>query len=273
MTTPTNSPDIPSLKGLWYRSLIRWPDGRTDTTTRVSWLQGPGFYIDLRQPEGRPDFANVRSISDLDDGQIDWLVMQEGFAGRLCFDGSYFEWGRDIDLQPKGVYSDCGRLWYDGDHVVEEGRDIPYIEHWHHRLDGDPAVCGAIRLQSEDGRAGFIVRVGDMFMYARGRRITMPDLPDLRSCVRAAATREELFDLLDCEIAFGHVAEGCWRIVHSSQPFREGCDLGPALRATDALTTTETSPDGRSMVRQWRIIERERDVPGMASAKMAASAQ
>lgn len=266
MTTPITAPDVPALKGLWQRSLLRWPDGRRDTTTSVRWLQGPTFYIDLRQPLGRPDFTPVRSLADVGEPQIDWMVRQEGFAGRLGFDGVYFEWGRDIDLQPKGVYSDCGRLWYENDYVVEEGRDIPYIEHWHHRLDGDESLCGAMRLESpDDGRIGFIARVGDMFMYARGRGIAMPDLPDLGSCVQVAASRTERLHLLDCEISFGHVLAGQWRIEHSSLPFREGAALAPQSAGRQLLQATDIDIDGRAFVRHWRIVESEGEMPGIVA--------
>ena len=33
-------PRIEDMAGLWRRALIAWPDGRQDTTTFVSWLQG-----------------------------------------------------------------------------------------------------------------------------------------------------------------------------------------------------------------------------------------
>jgi hypothetical protein len=263
-TTQVLTPDIAALKGLWQRSLLRWPDGRRDTTTSVRWLQGPGLYIDLRQPLGRPDFASVRSLADVGEAQIAWMVRQEGFAGRLGFDGVYFEWGRDIDLQPKGVYSDCGRLWYENDYVVEEGRDIPYIEHWHRQIEGDESLCAAMRLESaDDGRIGFIARVGDMFMYSRGRAMAMPDHPDLGICVQAAATRAERLDLLDCEISFGHVRAGQWRIEHSSLPFREGATLEPQSVGRQILQTTDVDIDGRGFIRNWRVAEAEGEMPGI----------
>ena len=43
--------------GLWRRTLIAWPDGRTDAETEVFWLQGPRHYADLRVPAGRPPCA------------------------------------------------------------------------------------------------------------------------------------------------------------------------------------------------------------------------
>jgi hypothetical protein len=264
-TAPAVTPDIPSLRGLWQRSLIRWPDGRCDTTTAVRWLQGPSLYLDLRQPLGRPDFKSVQSLADLSDAHIEWLVRQEGFAGRLSFDGVYFEWGRDIDFQPKAMYSDCGRLWYENDYVVEEGRDIPYIEHWHGSIDGDASIGAAMRLQSTDGdRSGCIARVGDMFMYARGRGIAMPDLPDLRRCVQAAPTRTDLLHLLDCEISFGHVGAG-WHIEHSSLPFREGEMLSPQSLQGRHLQTTDVDIEGRALARRWRIVESEGEMPGIAA--------
>jgi hypothetical protein len=59
---------------------MTWPNGRRDTTTWVNWLQGPSFYVDLRQPSGRPDFREATSLDQLSRPQIEWLATQEGFA-------------------------------------------------------------------------------------------------------------------------------------------------------------------------------------------------
>jgi hypothetical protein len=247
-------PTIASLKGLWQRSLIAWPDGRRDTTTAVRWLQGPGFYIDLRQAAGRPDFTGAAGLADLDAGRLRWLATQEGFAGELVFDGSHFEWQRSIDFQPQAVYSDAGSLRFDGDTLVEEGRDLPYIEHWH-RDDTATAPCAAARLaDTRDGRRGFIVRTGPRFMYARDRAQALPDLPSLGDAVEAAADLDAARSLVDCELSFGDIGPDGWTIRHSSLPFREGARLCPLpAAAAGELTATETTFDGAPATRTWRV--------------------
>ncbi len=259
MNTPPRIPTISGLRGLWTRSLIAWPDGRRDTTTAVRWLQGPMRYIDLRQPAGRPDFSSTRCVAEADLPALAWLASQEGFAGVLTQDGPWFEWGRDFDLQPQGMYSDCGKLWYEGDFMVEEGRDLPYIEHWHHQAVGDPNPCVALRLRAIDApRDGFLVRVGPQFMYACGRAVPLAPLASLLDCLHAAADQTARLALFDCEIAFGLVTGDRWEIQHSSLPWREGTTLGPQL-ALDQQTwrTSELTPTGSFLRRQWAITTTE----------------
>jgi hypothetical protein len=253
-------PTLDSLRGLWTRSLITWPDGRRDTDTEVRWLQGPSLYIDLRQPARRPDFSGVRGFEDLEQSQLEWLVHQEGFAGRLRFDGDFFEWGREIDLQPMAVYSDAGRLWLEPERMVEEGRDVAYIEHWHcqdgasgARPDGP---CFAARLRRHtDGRTGFLVRVDGYFMFARERPQRLPSAISLAECLNLAITREQRDAWLDCEISFGLAAGSDFEIQHSSLPWREHTH-GELIFCNDSLTVGESGGAGRS---EWRVIEAEGD--------------
>jgi hypothetical protein len=167
----------------WRRSLIVWPDGRRDDTSAVDWLQGPTLYIDLRCPADRPDFATTPRLDDLGWNAVTWLARQEGFAGRLQFDGECFEWERVIDYQPKSVAPDIGRLWLENGVMIEQGRDIPYVEHWH-RQDGARAPCAAVRLrqQGQDSE-GFIVRLGSTFMYTRARTVATQAGLSLSECV------------------------------------------------------------------------------------------
>jgi hypothetical protein len=58
-------PTIADITGLWRRSLIEWPDGRSDTTTSVRRMQTPTFNVDLRQPMDRPSFKVVRCLCKL----------------------------------------------------------------------------------------------------------------------------------------------------------------------------------------------------------------
>src|SRR5262245_65035312 len=94
---------VTELQGLWRRSLISWPGRNSDTTTTVRWLQGPRAYVDLRQPAPRPDFSHARALDDLTLEDCLWLAHQEGFAGHLGFDGTWFEWHREIDFQPRAA--------------------------------------------------------------------------------------------------------------------------------------------------------------------------
>lgn len=235
--TADREPTLAELQGLWTRSLIQWPDGRRDVTTQVHWLQGPSLYIDLRQPTGRPDFGGARTPADLDETQIAWLATQEGFAGRLRHVDGWFEWHRSIDFQPAGPYADAGSLRHATECMIEVGRDVPYVEHWHRADVGDGSRSVAVRLVDEErGRAAALVRVGEVFMFALDRQTALPPLPDLAHCVAAAADRAARLALVDCELAVGRLDGERWRLTRSSLPWREGTILAPRAVAAGLLT-------------------------------------
>lgn len=269
-----SEPKIESLPGLWRRSLIHWPDGRRDTTTWVNWLQGPRFYIDLRQEAGRPDFRGVANLRALGAEQVGWLAGQEGFAGELHYADGYFEWAREIDFQPQAIYSDQGRLRMEDGVMVEEGKDIPYIEHWH-REPLESAPVAALRLDDPSaGTRAYAVRVGPLFMYARSRAIGVPSGQHLKACVDEAGSLSEAQDLVDCEISQGVVVPSGWLITRSSLPFREGqrLDPVPGPRGRDSIVMSDMSAEGKAFTRHWTILEAQGSVGAFASASGLASA-
>jgi hypothetical protein len=252
-------PSVEDLPGLWRRSLIAWPEGRRDVTTWVGWLQGATRYIDLRQPADRPDFAGIRGLRALDAEEVTWLAGQEGFAGTFGSDGTWFEWRREIDFQPKALYSDAGALRWEGDVLVEEGRDVAYVEHWHR--DATPAApMAAVTLASDDGNAA-LLRVGDLFMYARARQVALPEGKHLQEHVAGACSLAAAQNLVDCEISIGGV--NGWVIKRSSLPWREGATLAP-WRDGDRLALADVDWHGRAIRRSWRIVSAEGD-PGVLS--------
>ncbi len=244
--------DVADMLGLWHRSLLVRADATRDTSTWVAWLQGPKLFADLRLPAERPSFRGVRGLGDLTRQQTAWLASQEGFAGYFHREGDVFVWNRVLDYQPISAAADAGRLRQERDHVVEEGRDTPYIEHWH-RDPGPRAPVVAARLRDHrSGRDGFIVRVGRAFMYARaGISASLPTGSLLADHVEAAPSLRAAQELVDCEISFGRVTEaGGWIIERSSLPFREEARLDPAL---------DSSASSLSLQRCHR--RRARDVP------------
>lgn len=255
-------PQIEDMAGLWRRSLIAWPDGRRDTTTSVSWLQGLAAYIDLRQPADRPAFTGVAALADLEAEDIAWLARQEGFAGTFVFDGTWFEWQREIDFQPQALYSDAGSLRYEDDYMVEEGRDVPYVEHWHR--DGLPGrEVAAARLASDDGAAA-LLRVGDLFMYARGRTIALDGGRHLSEHVAGAASLAQAQAMVDCEISLGRIRDGAWIIRHSTLPFRECLNLAPKVRS-NRLEIRETDAAGQTFARSFQLDKVEGELSALGS--------
>lgn len=246
--------EISDTFGLWERSLIAWPDGHRDTTTFAGWLQGPALFADLRQPVDPPSFADVACRDHLAPRHFDWLARQEGFAGRLVRAGRAFEWQRLIDFQCPTSASDAGYLEFRDDVLVEKGRDIPYIEHWH-RASPDLAPHFAIRMRDETGREGYLVRAGSLFMFVRGRAEALPHGASLSDLV-GAASPEEARALLDCEISLGRVHDDAWRIDRSSLPYRVEADLAPSFSSDRAtITTADISNDGAPFARNWTVVE------------------
>lgn len=213
---------ISDLQGLWRRSLIAWPGRGSDRTTTVRWLQGPRAYVDLRQPTPQPDFSHVRSLNDLTLEDCAWLARQEGFAGHLSFDGVHFEWHRAIDFQPRAARPDAGSLRWDGNVLIETGRDADYVEHWH-RDPGLPRTpANVVDLQAYRGSPKkTLLRVGPNFMFARDRAIHLETgYGSLGEHVNAAPDVERARELVDCEISFGEVRQEGLRITASTLPYR-----------------------------------------------------
>lgn len=250
---------IDDLKGLWRRSLLAYPDGRRDTTTDVHWLQGLRLYADLRQGENRPSFAGVRGLRDLTALQMAWLSRQEAFAGELVKVGDCFEWRRLVDYQPPSPQVDAGRLWLEDGMMKEEGRDIPYIEHWHRELIHTTPTAGLQLRDSQTGAPGVLVVVGTTFMFARGRAAALPLGTRLEALVAAAETLAAAQDLLDCEISVGTRRDGPWRIERSTLPYREGSTLGLGTMGDEAsaLTTQDQDAAGAPLTRTWTVLSRE----------------
>lgn len=246
---------IDDLRGLWRRSLLAYPDGRRDTSTEVHWLQGLRLYADLRQGKNRPSFAGVRGLRDLTAAHMGWLSRQEAFAGELVKVDDCFEWRRLVDYQPPSPQVDAGRLWLEGGMMKEEGRDIPYLEHWHRELIPATPVAGLQLRDSRTGAPGVLVVVGTTFMFARGRATALPPGARLGDLVAAAETLAAAQDLLDCEISVGTRRDGPWRIERSTLPFREGAALGLGTMGDGpgALTTQDQDAAGAPFTRTWTI--------------------
>jgi len=243
------------LGGLWRRSLIAWPDGRRETTTEVFWLQGPSLYADLRVPAGRPDWASVKCLRDLDRTMLRFMATQEGFFGRLDVADSIGDWQRVFDIRPDNGLGDRGALAFEGNILVERGIEAPYIEHWS-RAHGGEAM--ALMLATDGGTPGCLVAVGDSFIYARGREIALPLGAAFSQMVADADSLRAAQDLFDCEISFGRRRGEDWRIERSSHCFREGAALAPVFdEAAGTLSIADVTPDGAPMRRTWRVTAQE----------------
>ena len=261
-----HSPPLADMPGMWRRSLLIQADGVRDSSSQVRWLQAKRLFVDLRQGAALPDFLKLRCLNDLTVADCNQLAAQEGFAGRLGFDGDCFEWLRLIDFQPRSLRADAGRLWWEEEILIEAGRDVPYVEHWMR----DPTVVtrplAALRLRDlTTGVAGLVVQVGTVFMFARDRQVALPAGTSLRECIGGAACVADARAMLDCEITLGSAGFGAGRadtqgsvILASTHPWRVSERFELACSASTA-TTWELDPAGAPAARRWEILEAEGD--------------
>jgi hypothetical protein len=267
----TTTPSLADLQGLWARSLIAWPDGRQDTTTKVVWLQGKAGYIDLRQPADLPGFASVRCLNDLTWDDCRALAAQQGFAGTLREDGAAFVWERELDYQPAEPTPDSGFLAWQGTTLVETGRHQPYVEHWHREAaapddgmdfaqpHGWQASDGVLLRLSERGArsSAMALRVGPYFMFAQAAAFAAETkgASTLVEAVERADTLSAARALVACEISFGHLrgAGGLPVILRSTLPWRVGCSFHLSSMAEGTLATPGQDADGRLCTQLWDV--------------------
>jgi hypothetical protein len=243
------------LTGLWRRSLLLTADGDADTTTDVRWLQAGELYVDLRLPASTAA-PGVRCLRDLDRPGACALAQVEGFAGRLLADGPWARWERLVDLQPPSAIPDEGRLVAENGHVVETGRHVGYVEHWH-RTPGHSAPVAGLLLRETSTRAiGVLVRVGRHFAWARGRARPLPPGGRLADHVAVARTTRDIQDLLDAEVTVGRIGRTGAIRTGSNLPWLVGT---PFRFGTDGaeLLTEDAGPDGGPVRRAWEVLARE----------------
>ncbi|WP_255506920.1 hypothetical protein [Mycolicibacterium sp. 018/SC-01/001] len=134
--------------GLWRRVLLVDAAGVADTSTDVTWLQGPTGYVDSR-----------------------------GFAGALSQSGDVFCWRRDVDIQPTGM-PDAGRMRWENGTLVEIGVHETYEERWV-REDGPVEPAGALFLSAGAHRTAVLVRVGELVAWASDAGVRIGDTADM----------------------------------------------------------------------------------------------
>ncbi|HEX8058559.1 MAG TPA: 2-oxoglutarate and iron-dependent oxygenase domain-containing protein [Novosphingobium sp.] len=252
--------------GLWQRLLISQPGLPVDTLTQVGWLQGPGLYVDLRQPPAIAGKVQASCLAELLPEEARLLAAQEGFAGSFHLVGDEAEWARAIDFQPAGLLGDRGRLEDHGDLLIEHGIEAVYIEHWQREPETKGAPCWAAQLLSEDDRLVMLVRCGDRFGYARERALSLRPGECLLDRV-SQASAVEARELVDCEIALGTVSAEGWRIDRSTLPWREGALLlRPCTELIGGrLTMADMDAQGLPIARRLSLVQLEGE-PDFAQA-------
>jgi hypothetical protein len=186
--------------------MISRPGGPVDTLTQVDWVQGPGLYVDLRQPAGLDSAVQASCLAELTVAEANVLATQEGFAGLLVLRGDEAEWRREIDLLPTGPLGDRGRLERHGELLIEEGLEADYVEHWHREVGTSEGASAVARFRDAEGRRVILVQQGDRFAYARDRAVSSEAIFAGGRLADLEAARQAF----DCEISLGTVTSRAW---------------------------------------------------------------
>ena len=118
---------VPSwLIGTWRRLSIE-ENGKQDTTTQVYWLQTSRCFGDIRIPAERPA---IDAPEKLTEQQAIALSKQDGFAGVTALKGDVCHWHHAMDYRDAESQADTGRLYWEGDILIEVGPNESYIEKW-----------------------------------------------------------------------------------------------------------------------------------------------
>ena len=243
---------LDDLSGLWRRTMIAWPDGRSDTTTDVYWFQGLTHFADMRIPRGRPDLPTASCLRDLDWEMLRFMAQQEGFFGHLEVAGSTGHWYRAFDYQPDTGVADRGRLKFEGEVLVERGVEVPYVEHWRRESRAGEDTMALSLISGDALSFGCLIAAGDAFIYARSRATHLPSNTTLHQLVSDAGSIEAAQNIFDCEISCGRRRGTRWEIERSNLPYREGQSLAPAMGAA-SLVIDDMTPKGTALKRAWRI--------------------
>lgn len=259
---------VDALSGLWTRSLIAWGDGQRDVTTRVAWLQGVSIFADLRQPAALGRFIDARCLNHLTIPECYRLAAQEAFAGVFVKLNETFEWQRVIDFQPGQGTGDIGRLFWQGDILVEEGVEANYTEHWHRDPQSALSPRAAVTLRAvNDGRWGCLLRVGAFFMLTRDREGHLTG-GTLTEAVAGADNLRAARALVDFEVSLGTVSGNLWRITRSSLPFRENSNFLLTTLGSAGLDIADLDANGEPITRRWEITYSEGDISAIVNTSM-----
>jgi hypothetical protein len=222
-----------SYLGVWRRTLLQTATGKSDTSTRVFWLQSRRFHIDLRVSLDRPVLPADLGLDYISPEQALALAQQGGFAGTTQVDGNLCCWQREIDYRPPALAADIGTIRFETDNtLLEDCVHGHYHERWQ-RLPDSLGGSQGFRLaevtepDTAAPRIAYLIVCGVYFAFARSRGDALPAGANLISMVESVQHAQERLALLNCEVSFGRRDGEAvnWQIELSTLPMREGAAL------------------------------------------------
>jgi hypothetical protein len=222
--------------GVWQRELLETATAK-DNTSLVLWMQTQQYHIDIRISANRPQLPKVDKLEDYTNEELLQLTTHQGFAGitqvtpSTATSSDICQWCREMDFQPQTDARDIGKMVFtDANTIIETGIDDAYLEVWR-RLENsqeyNQAPCWFKLITGKNYKGletrAYLMRVGNFVAYARPRQVALPKSTSLGNAIQIyKPQRELLLDWLDVEISFGEVLDDkCWKIKHSTLPFKE----------------------------------------------------
>jgi len=257
---PINNTDVPEhYVGAWRK--------RSDTECAF-WLQSHRLHASLTIPITRPDFAGRQSWADFSDQELLELTHQAGVAGACIAQGDILHRRRQIDYLPRRGEPHLRRMRRSGMLLAEETLDSRDACVWESLADAQQEIV-ALRFQdagigqdSDDQRKGYLLVVGNYFLFVRDRLVFTQQAASLAILAEyKMRDRAQRIELLDFEISFGTRTTGAapWMIQLSTLPFREGQPLldNATLQriARDAGRPHPVRWNGKHYLRYWSLDE------------------
>lgn len=260
-TLPINNTDVPEhYVGAWRK--------RSDTE-RAFWLQSHRLHASLAIPTNRPDFSERQSWDDFSDRELLELTHQAGVAGACIAQGDILHRRRQIDYLPRRGEPHLRRMRRSAALLAEETLDGRDACVWELLADARQEIV-ALRFQdagigqdSDDQRKGYLLVIGNYFLFVRDRLVFTQQAPSLTILAEhKIRDRAQRIELLDFEISFGTRTTGDapWMIQLSTLPFREGRPLLDNAALGRIARNAGQSPhpvrwNGKRYLRYWSLDE------------------
>lgn len=263
MTTnlPINNTDVPEdYVGAWRKR---------SNIEHGFWLQTHRLHASMNIPQNRPDFAGRRSWADFSDDELISLAQQGGMSGACIAQDDILHRRRQIDYLPRRGDPYLRRMRREGvllHDATLDGRDQIV---WEILADGQNEIVAlrfhdaGIGADSDDQRRGYLLIVGQYFLFVRDRVVATQRADTLATLIEIKEpARAQIIELLDFEISLGmRPADDIpWRIQHSTIPFREGMTLMDDATLTQIISQAGQVPrrvrwGEKHFLRYWALDE------------------
>lgn len=261
LNLPINNTDVPEdYVGAWRKR---------SNIERGFWLQTHRLHASLALPADRANFAGRQTWADFNDKELLLLAQQGGVSGACIAQDGILHRRRQIDYLPRRGDPYLRRMRRDRTLLTEETLDGREHVVWELLADSRNEMV-ALRFQdagigpdSDDQRRGYLLVIGEYFMFVRDRLVATQRADSLTTLIELKEPeRAQLIELLDFEISFGTRAadNSPWLIRHSTMPYREGRPLMDNSTLMEIVAQAGQGPrrvrwEGKHFLRYWSLDE------------------